>query len=131
MTNQTQQSDTTELAYSRNGEDWHDGPLDEFIADNDLNAGDVIYIGDKAPPKHSQFFNASDILEFVGERAYDEFSEFAEDFPNASIPATEELQEFLEAWAEKHIHITFYNIVNDRQYVITDDDIAEAYIHAE
>ena len=52
--------------------------------------------------------DVDDIIETMGERAYDEAGEVAEEFPDVSNEAKTELEELLRGWCEKYARPTFW-----------------------
>lgn len=52
--------------------------------------------------------DADDIIETMGERAYDEAGEAAEEYPDVSEAARIELGDFLRGWVEKHAKPDFW-----------------------
>lgn len=52
--------------------------------------------------------DAKDIETMLWDAAYSEVGEAAEDFPDLSPEALEELSKFLDAWATKHVQATFW-----------------------
>jgi hypothetical protein len=92
---------------------------------DELEAGTVVYVGAPVRNAPSTFIgDADDIIERMGERAYDEHGECAEDFPDdVSKEAKDELTAFLVAWADKHCEARFYGVENIRPYTITAEDL--------
>ncbi len=61
----------------------------------------------------------------LGERAYDDVGEFAEDWPDVPDEARQELDELLSAWISKHCTATFYRVRNVIEYQITAEELAQ------
>lgn len=113
--------------WSDNEEDWNCDCLSDLLAGNDeLKAGDTVYFGTGVTPPATAFINASDVIEMMGERAYDDFGEHAEDFPCVTVEAKEELEAMLSDWVGRHCHPTFYRITDVTEYVLTEEDIQDA-----
>lgn len=111
-----------EQCYSADGEYYHS---DMCSAICDKEAGDVTYIGEAVKPCASEFVPDVDwILEDMSERAYDCIGEAAEDWPDVSQDAKDELEAFLNDWAVRNCQVNFYKVVNEREYVLTAEDVA-------
>lgn len=52
--------------------------------------------------------DVDDIIETMGERAYDEAGEVAEEYPDVTAEAKAELEELLRGWCEKYARPTFW-----------------------
>ena len=116
---------TTEphIVWSTNEEDFREGSLGELLDHfDDLEPGSTVYFGNAVYPTTNQLCDADDIIEMIGERAYDFGGEYAEDFPNVSQEATDELQSFIAGWISKHCVPTFYQVEKIQQRVLTADD---------
>lgn len=124
MTDATTKEKT--LCWSYDEEDYSYSDLGDLIDTHrdDLEVGSIVYVGEAVRPSPLSFVDADDICEMLAERACDCHGEFAEDFPDASKEAKDELDELLRAWCEKHCQITFYSVVNSRPYTITAEDLA-------
>lgn len=101
--------------------------LGDLLDSNDeLEVGSVVYVGRPARYAPSTYIgDAEDIIERMGERAYDEHGEFADDFPDVSKEAKDELTAFLIAWADKHCEVRFYSVEDVRPYTITAEDLSD------
>lgn len=101
--------------------DWHDG------RDVEIDAGTVIYVAEKAHASTSSFLpDFDDIVDQMANAAWDSGSEHAEDFPDIADPAAakRELEDLLEAWADKHVNTPrWYICENIRRYVVTQADM--------
>lgn len=66
-----------EVIWSADEDDWTYGHecledlFDQLESDDELNAGITVYYGEKKAPS-TNFVDVSDIVELMGERAYDE-----------------------------------------------------------
>jgi hypothetical protein len=100
--------------------------LGDLLDSNDeLGVGDVVYVGTPVRHAPSTFIDDADnIIERMGERAYDEHGEFADDYPDVTDEAKAELTAFLVAWADKHCDVRFYGVEDIREYAITAEDLA-------
>lgn len=117
-------SDQPEKCYSTDGESFtHDTAEDAFedeISGANLCVGEsiVVFEGDKAP--HSVKNWIPDIAEEIGNRAYEDASEWADSFPDCTPEQSEELQREVEtvvlAWLERHsLEPTFYRVENIKE----------------
>jgi hypothetical protein len=69
----------------------------------ELEDGEVFFLWSGVEPSPARFVpDADDVIEQMGERAYEEIGEAAEDFPEATDEAKNELRDLLGAWAVKH-----------------------------
>lgn len=110
-----------EQCYSDDGEYYHS---DICSAIYDKEVGDVIYIGETVHPCASEFVPDADwVLGHMGEQAYDNLGECAEDWPDVSKEAEQELEAFLKDWAVRHCKVSFYKVTNEREYVLTAEDV--------
>lgn len=98
--------------------------LHDLLDSNDeLKTGDVVYVGEAHYPKPEHLCSADDIIGMIGDRAWDIGDEHAEDYPNVSREAVQELDDLLEAWIMKHCPPNFYQVENVREYVLTKEDL--------
>ena len=113
--------------WSDNEEDWNCCCLSDLLDGNDeLKAGDTVYFGTVVTPPATAFISADDVLEMMGERAYDNFGEHAKDFPCVTAEAKAELEAMLSDWVNRHCHTTFCRITDVTEYVLTEEDIQDA-----
>ncbi len=118
-------AETTKKCWSANNEDFNCGSLWDLLDENDdLAAGDVVYVADAVPPKASDLFDADDAIEQMGERAYEIGGEYAETYPDVTPESKAELEAAITAWIEKHAEPTFYTVRNVREYVLTEADLS-------
>jgi hypothetical protein len=118
----------TAKVWSDDNERFNADSLGELIEGNDsLVVGSMVYFGDAQRVDPTKFISASDIVEMIGERAYDEAGECAEDFPNVSKEAEDELEELLIEWINKHCKATFYTVRNIEKHIITAADLGHEW----
>lgn len=123
MPEETKSLDET---WSANDEMFNCDSLGELLNENDeLELGDKVWRGDKFPVDITGYVDASDIIEMLGERAYDDVGEVAEDWPDVSAEARLELDALLGAWVSKHCTATFYRVRNIVEYKLTAEDLAD------
>lgn len=77
----------------------------------------------EAVPFSTDWIDADFVIDNIAERGYDEGGEWAEDFPDVSAEAREELETFLSAWQSKHCIANFWKIKNTKEYTITQEDV--------
>ncbi|VWB82884.1 hypothetical protein BLA13014_03821 [Burkholderia aenigmatica] len=126
MTTETENTQAADVrvVWSRNNEDFTWDELDELLdTHDDLAVGDIVFTGEVAPIQTKHLCDADDVIEMIGERAYDEVGEYADGYPDVMPEARAELDALLAGWIEKHAKPTFYSVVNVRQYVITAADM--------
>ena len=61
--------------------------------------------------------DVDDLLERMGEVAYDEAGEVAEDYPDVTDEARIELEELLRGWCEKHARPTFWVADGEAEFI--------------
>ena len=112
--------------WSANDELFNCDSLSELLDENDeLEVGATVWRGEKSPINITGYIDAGDIIEMLGERAYDDVGEFAEDWPDVPDAARQELEELLSTWVSKHCTATFYRVRNVVEYQITVADLAD------
>jgi hypothetical protein len=114
---------TPEECWSADNEEFNCSTLgDLFDSNPEIKVGDTVYVGEARKPRTSELCDAADIIEMMGERASDIAGEYADDYPDVTSEAEEELNAFLTAWIEKHASPGFYTVSNVRQYILSADD---------
>lgn len=125
MTNPTPETSSDQV-WSRDEEYFNFSDLGELLDTyDDLEVGQVVYVGDKVPQDPSSWFDADDLVEELGNHAYDTCGECAEDWPDVTREAKAEFDAFLAAWIEKHCPVSFYSVTNVRPYTLTEEDLSE------
>lgn len=118
-----------EIAWSTNQEDFNHQSLGEALEsldnDGDLTEGRIIWFGECVRPDPTKYICAADILETIGNAAYDDGGEHAEDYPTVSNQAEAKLDAFLSAWLTKHCQPNFWMVENVKEYIVTAADVAE------
>lgn len=119
--------DLTSKCWSLDCEDFNYESLGELIdAHSDLlEVGQVVYYGTLETPSAGEFLNVDSIIEQMGERAWDEYGEYADGYPDLNKDAIKELDEFLIAWGNKYCPPTFHSVENIKEYTLTEDDIQD------
>lgn len=112
--------------YSNNDEYWPNYSLEEVIKNDNLKAEDTVWTGIAQDFDTSSLIDASDIIDMLSERAYDNLGECAEDFPNVSKEAIKELNDFLKDWIRKHDSTPYYIVKNVEEIILTQEDIDNA-----
>ncbi|SHK52651.1 hypothetical protein [Halomonas caseinilytica] len=112
-----------EEAWSRDGVMYSHDSFQELIECHAVEPGSTVYTGTKTRFAPSHFADADSVIEEMGERACDEGGEFAEDFPDPTPEAREQLQILMNAWADLHTTIDFFIVEDAREYVITERDL--------
>lgn len=113
--------------WSRDEEEFNCDSLEELL-DNfeDIEVGQTVWYGEAVKIDPSKFCTAAEVIERIGDAGYDYGGEWAEDYPDVSEEAIQELDNFLVAWINKHCQPTFYRIKNIKTHTITAEEIAEA-----
>lgn len=121
-----------EYAYatSRESEQWHSDSLASFVSDNEIAAGTEVFRGVIDRPKASSFMvEADDVINHMANQAYDNNSEYADNFPDLKPEHEEELKALLvplEKWADERCDVNFYTVEQIEPYIVTADDVAAA-----
>jgi len=113
-----------EECWSVDEENFNARSLDELIENHELEVGAVVFRAEAAHPGPEELIDFENIIETMGERAYDIAGEYGEGYPNVSTEAAQELKDFLVAWVTEHAPPTFYTVNNVERYTITADDLA-------
>ncbi|MDN7671301.1 hypothetical protein QZM22_01890 [Burkholderia oklahomensis] len=127
MTNETKSNasaDVKRTVWSKDNEFYSCDALDELLDMHDeLAVGDVVFYGDVAPIPIKHLCDADDVINMIGERAYDEVGEAADGYPDIAPEAKAELEALLLGWIEKHAKPTFYSVINTQEHVLTAEDM--------
>lgn len=117
--------------WSSNQEDFDFSSLDDLLDSNDeLTVGDTVYIGTGTKPSPSRFLNMNHFLDSISNAAIDIGGELAEDILDPSEQDINELKSYIENWLTKHCNINFYEIVNIREHVLTEQDMEDRILDA-
>ncbi len=121
-------SDTkTEFVYSINEEDFtHDcveDALDALDGRDALWVDAVIWRGIGVKKDASAYFDLDRLLEDMGERAYDESSEWAQDFPDVSADQKKELESIVAQWLDKNVTVNFWSVKDVQPITVTQEMI--------
>lgn len=112
-----------EEAWSFDGEAYRYDSLQELIECHAVEPGSTVYTGRKSKFSPSHFTDVDSVIELMNDRACDVGGEFAEDFPDATPKAREQLQILLDAWADYYTLVSFFIVEDAREYVITERDL--------
>ncbi|MEB2504598.1 hypothetical protein SB394_11815 [Burkholderia sp. BCCIQ04A] len=122
--NDTNSTPEVRVTWSKDNEYFSCDDLCELLDMHDeLTVGDVVYYGDVAPIPTKHLCDADDIIDMIGERAYDEVGEAADGYPDIAPEAKAELDALIAGWIEKHAKPTFYSVINVREHTITAADM--------
>lgn len=110
--------------WSSDGEHFPHETLAELCEYNTYAPGDVVYVGNVVQHHPSLFFSAAAVIEDALNSAADVGGEFAEDYlDEVTAEDRAALNDMLLAWAAK-FPIRFYGITNQKEHVITAEDLA-------
>lgn len=127
-------ADEGDIVWSTNGEDFQHNEKYEALESAytcvdgkwyPATVGSKLYFGTVQAIDVSNLIDADDVLEMLGERAWDRAGEFAEDYPDVSLKERKLLDNYLKNWVKKYCKPNFYNVVDVQEYVITEEDIKE------
>ncbi|ESH90761.1 hypothetical protein B551_0222585 [Cupriavidus sp. HPC(L)] len=116
-----------EQCWSRDNETFNCDSVDDLLDTygDTLSAGDVVYVGEAHRPKAADLFRVDNVLDMIGEYAYEIGGDYAADFADSTPEAKAELEALIEGWIEKYLMPPrFYEVKNVREYVLTAFDFA-------
>lgn len=114
--------------WSKDEECYQSDTLAELIHDYDLTVGTVVHHGIAVHPSASIFVDADNVIEMAQERAYDEYSDYAECFlDGVTDEEKKKLDDFLSDWLDRNADVTFYMVTDVKAHIITKQDIADSY----
>ena len=103
--------------------------IDKLHFDNTSDLlGETLYYGNATKPNVSILVGADDVIEMLGERAYDNYGEWAQIFPDLSKndikdkAAMDALNTYLKAWITENCPVNFWQVENVQKYTITQED---------
>jgi hypothetical protein len=113
-----------QVCWSRDGDEFRFDTLTDLLDHHSfsLKPGDKVWHGTADQPSVRELFDANDVIETMGERAYDIAGEYAEDYPNVSEEARQELDQLLEDWMNKHAAPTFFTVSDIQSHILTESD---------
>lgn len=98
--------------------------LDQIQSDTDMPLGATYWRGEKQELTYAECINVDYFLEECDERACEEIGEIYDNcFADVSDDAKKELNNLILAWAEKHVNIRFWKVVNVQELKITEEDL--------
>ena len=112
-----------EECWSVDEENFNARTLGELIENHDLEVGSMVFRADAVRPSAKELISATDVIDTMGERAYDIAGEYGEDYPDVTDEAANELDDLLAAWIAKHAAPTFWTVRNVQPHTITADDL--------
>lgn len=116
-----------DYAYSTCGEQYAADWCDFLDSNPDLEVGHSYYRGVAVRPDPARWTPGADwVLEHMGEQAYEDADEFAEDYPAVDQAAKDELEALLKDWARKHCQPHFFLIEQAEAFTITAEDLESA-----
>lgn len=116
------------IVWAHDEENYSSDSLHDLIRDYDLVVGAKVHHGVAYHPSTSMFVDADDVIEYAQERAYDEFSDYAECFlDGVTDEEKKKLDDFLSEWLERNSQITFYSVRDTNEYIVTEEDLREAH----
>lgn len=89
----------------------------------DVETGMMVFKGEAVEVSSRDLICAESILDGIGGVAYDLVGEIADDFPQVSKEAKEELEDILSSWIIRHCQPNFYRVVNVQEHIVTQEDL--------
>lgn len=116
-----------EKCYSNDGEEFRYESIGEMIDDTDLIVGDTYYDGDTCEVTPDRVITAREIehiLENLDSSVYEDIGEcYDNSFSNVTLEASEELRQFMVSWANKHVALNYWKVINVVEKQLTIEDI--------
>jgi hypothetical protein len=117
--------EANEIYWSDNEEDWRAESLCELLNGNDnLKAGDSVWFGKAIAPSPLAFISADRIVEQMGEMAYEEYGEHADDYPIVVAAAKDALDAFLSKWVTDNCPAHFFRITEVTEHILTAEEVS-------
>ncbi|WGS47137.1 hypothetical protein LFL97_33980 [Burkholderia sp. JSH-S8] len=126
MTTSKSPAPEASTVWSHDGEWYSADSLDDLLDTySDLTVGYIVHVGEKKLIEPHELIDADDVIDRMGDRAYEAAGEYADGYPLDKVDdeAKAELNALLAAWIEKHAKPTFYLVEKSREHVITDADV--------
>ena len=118
--------DEQEECWSADQENFNAMSLGELIDCNDeLAPGMTVWVADAVRPSSKHLIDADDVIELMGERAFDIARENAEDYPDVSDAEKAELDAILKSWIDRACPPNFWRVKNIRPYILSADDFPD------
>ena len=114
--------------FSINGEEFGADDFGEILErlEEDGNVlGATYYTGTKLQRKASAYFLLDDVLEAMGDRAWDECGEYAQGFPDIGKEKLNELEKLVSDWLDANVEVNFYTVTNVQERKVTAADIKQ------
>ena len=120
-----------EIAYSTSGEIFHrlgeykshQDSFEDALNESGIKSGEPLWLGRLQSCQVEDYFPyADDILEGIGERAYDDVGEAADDWPNATkVPKADlerEIHAILSRWINEYDPCRLFRVTSITKYIL-------------
>ncbi|MDH1522574.1 hypothetical protein [Achromobacter mucicolens] len=118
-------------SYSLNGEDFQEGEASDALQDlydsAQLEVGTQYRLGVAEKPDPADFFDVSQLIEQMQERAHDVGGEFAEDYlTDLTDEQVLDLDRVVKAWLSSvNPQVSFFSVKQIQTFKVTQEDIDE------
>jgi hypothetical protein len=85
--------------------------------------GKEYFEGDPVRPKVRDLVDADGIIDYISENAYENYGEFAEDWPDLTTEEKEQFEDLIVKFLEEKAPPSFYRIENSVAKKITAEDL--------
>lgn len=115
---------TTKECWSVDGEEFTFNSLGDLLDSrgDELRPGHKVWRGTAKEPSMAALADAGNVIEDIGERAYDFGGEWADGYPEVTPEHKAKLQAFLEQWLAECPSPRFYQVTDAKPYILAIDD---------
>ncbi len=117
----------TRKCYSADNETFNHNAFGDLLDSGEFQVGDTYWMADAVPLSHANFICVDRFLERADDLLSEEFGEFEDgksNYSDASDEAKAELKAVIEAWANKHVALSYWTVANVVECKITAEDLA-------
>jgi len=120
-----------EKCYSLDGESYNYTDRGEALTTlgdssaDGLQVGMTYHAGDSRQRAPSFYFSMSNLVENMGEAAYDDAGEFADGFPDMTKEKEAELNAIICNWLDRNVDVSFFTVENAETVEVTEQDVAD------
>lgn len=116
---------TPKYCYSTDNETFGYESIGELLDYLDNVIGATYWRGEKQDLTHAECIDVDSFLEMCDERAYEEIGDVYDScFADVTEAEKTELSELITAWAEKHVKMRYWRVLNVKELKVTAEDVA-------
>lgn len=122
-----QENNHSQVCWSHDDEQFNCDSLQQLLTENeDLKPGTTVWKAEKHVIDPTCYVDAGDVIDMLGERAYDDGGDATDHWPDVPNQARQELDALLSAWIDKHCSpAPFFHVMNAQPYIITEADLLD------